>query len=139
MKKMKIVLGSVDEPCRNGRVYPRSVMEKAIEKRFQEGESPVLVRLGSGEFKWKDVIGEVDRAWIDDDRRIIGEVSILDTEKGKSLQDSIGNGNGSRIIGFPIGHGTIKRDGSIETIQPGYNLEYFSVEAIEDKKNPNRR
>ena len=120
-------VGWCDKPTKNGRTYPRSVMEREIAKLnkrakakrvYQEADHPA-----DGKTKYQRVAGAVDRAWIEESGEIKAEMTVLDTTRGQDIK-------AIALAGYEIGTSsrgwgsTVDKDGG-QLVQEDYDLTTF--------------
>ena len=70
----------VDEPTVNGRVYPRAVMEAAIEEFLKKEARFVVLGSPSLEVRVSDATHTVDNLRIDEEGFVIASITSLDTD-----------------------------------------------------------
>ena len=120
---LKGVLQKSETVNQNGRIYPRSVLEREIrnyQKFIQENRAlGELDHPDSSVVELKNVSHIVREAYIDDDV-VYGTVELLDTPCGKILQSLVESnvklGISSR------GVGSTKRDGDYQVVQDDFQL-----------------
>ncbi len=126
----------IGTPTRNGRVYPREVVEKALAARQPDiGARRMLVAVhdyGTGRLNLSDpnkIGGVVTRAAIEDDQLMV-DVEMLDTGLGRllSLDPNI---FGDHFEVTPSGTGSVDENG---VIRDDYQLLYFNVSKREEPK-----
>ena len=99
IKTVKCSLIKADEPTVNGRIYPREVLEKAIEeynkKENNFGEFFDEWKQGGyqdqGKINLSQVSHYIINSWIDDCGYISCKIKLLDTPLGKILQETWSN------------------------------------------------
>lgn len=125
----------IGTPTRNGRVYPREVVEKALAARQPDIDArKMLVALhdDTGRLSLSDpnkIGGIVTRAAIEDDQLMV-DVEMLATGLGLllSLDPNI---VGDHFEVTPSGTGSVDKDG---VVRDDYQLLYFNVSKREEKK-----
>ena len=83
MKLVDVKLIPVDVPTANGRVYPREVVEKALDA-LADNDARMLVTLGGG-MSLRDVAGQATELHLDDDG-LHADIEVLDTDAGKLVK-----------------------------------------------------
>lgn len=82
--------GRCDVPTQNGRIYPRKIMEREIDKlRPLLGSKRLFGELdhsNDGKTKLTRASHVITKLEIDDDGKVMGEAEILDTPNGKTLK-----------------------------------------------------
>jgi len=122
------VFGLVDTPTENGRIYPRRVIEREIERVMPE----VRNRMFFGELDHpqdgKTALSRVSHIITDlklEGNEIIGELEVLNTERGLNLQAILEAGG---KVGVSIrGLGSVIKEGQFEVVQDDYQLLGFDI------------
>jgi len=113
-----------DQKNLNNRIYTKETVEKMIEQ-FQKmkEEGPVLGELGypSADFpeiNLFNVSHEVEEIHLDEGNKCLsGTVRILDTPKGKLVQELVNPENSLKLTCRPRGMGTVNENHEIEDFQ----------------------
>lgn len=131
--KFKGVFQRADVLNENGRVYPKRVLEKAINEFVEKVKSGravgTLEHPADGKTKAYEISHRITNIEINDKGEVLGEAIVLDTTKGRELKALL---EGGVAIGISSrGFGTVKsvnRDGrTIQEVQEDYELETFDV------------
>lgn len=131
-EKHRFVLLLADHPTRNNHIYPRAVLQEAIEKyektpgfgQFYTDEWP---RPDNATINLAQVSHRVTNLSINSMGELIGEVEVLNTPMGEVLEPLIAGGK-ARFA--PTGVGTVGPDGTIS----GYQI--VSVDVVDSSKDP---
>jgi hypothetical protein len=128
----KIILKGVLQRCdtinQNGRIYPRSILEREVinyQKFIKENRS-----LGecdhpdSSVIELKNASHIVREARMDGDS-VIGSIEILDTPSGKIIQSLINSGVTLGISSRGVG--STRREGNSQIVQDDYQLICFDM------------
>lgn len=125
------VMLKAGEPTRNGRIYPREELEKAIaifEAKGGLGQfyteewprpEPAMINIAQVSHRIKNLA-------LNKDGELIGEVEILKTPMGDVLAEIISAGT-ARFA--PTGYGTVASDGTVT----GYTMT--SVDVVDSRKD----
>ncbi len=131
--KFKGVFQRADVINENKRVYPRKVLEKAINEFSQKVKTGravgTLEHPVDGRTKAYEISHKITNIYMNENGEVIGEAIALDTTKGKELKALL---EGGVAIGISSrGFGTVKtvnKDGqSIYEVQDDFELETFDV------------
>jgi len=122
------IFGVVDTPTENGRIYPRKVMEREIERVMPE----VKNRMFFGELDHpqdgKTALSRVSHIVTDlrlEGNEIVGELEVLNTERGLNLQAILEAGG---KVGVSVrGLGSVIKEGQHELVQDDYQLLGFDI------------
>ena len=118
--EVKSIIGELDHPNHNGRIYPLEVMKEAIEewknkdKKFGELNPDYnnnSVVLGNISHKVEDI-------WINENKEICGRVKLYDTPQGKIVENLIKNKQNVELAPCMIGtqETTIDENGNPLTV-----------------------
>ncbi|MCX7726863.1 MAG: hypothetical protein N2053_08435 [Chitinispirillaceae bacterium] len=127
------VFQRADTVNENGRVYPRKVLERAVnefKKKVEEGRAVgTLEHPVDGRTKAFEISHRITNIWISESGEVFGEGIVLNTSRGKELRALL---EGGVTIGISSrGYGTVKsveKDGrTIQEVQDDYELETFDV------------
>lgn len=116
---MKVRIQELDTPNKNGRIYRKDVMEKAIE----ETEQTLIGTIGmpeGGEIDIMKISHKVENLRIEDNF-LVGDMTILGTPEGFKLSDMVEchDSYGFRLAGI----GTVKRnEDGVQEVQPDYKI-----------------
>ena len=99
--EMKCVMGELDHPNHNGRIYDSNMMKEAIEKWKENGckfaeLKPDYKNIDFMNPCLSEAVAKVEDVWIEDNK-VLGKVELLDTPKGKTLQELINGGREFQI------------------------------------------
>ena len=99
--EMKCVMGELDHPNHNGRIYDSNMMKEAIEKWKENGckfaeLKPDYKNIDFMNPCLSEAVAKVEDVWIEDNK-VLGKVELLDTPKGKTLQELIKGGREFKI------------------------------------------
>lgn len=109
----------VDEPTKNGRIYPRSVMEREVARLKAEMEKGRVLgwpsgKNGSTTDRIADVSHRVTDMKVEDDGSVSAQVEVLATPNGEVLRRLIAPGGDDIGIRFGIrGYGTVDENGVV--------------------------
>jgi hypothetical protein len=123
--EIEAVVLTADEPTMNGRVYPRELIEREIERLRPEMESGRLLGWPADASRTTDSLGEVSHLVrgmkVEDDGKVTAKIEVLSTEKGNLLRELIEN----REVKFgPRGFGSVV-DG---VVQDDFKLRTIDVD-----------
>lgn len=126
-------LGRADVVTSNNRLYPRSILEREIKRLRQEAKERRLFgeldHPADGRTQYQRVSHRVLDIWMEDDGRVMGEIEVIPTSKGKDLA-AIAESGGA--IGFSSrGTGTThKREDGVDLVNEDYHL--ITYDAVAD-------
>lgn len=114
-KEVEQVIMITDQPNKNGRIYSKETMEAAIANL---NGKPVVGQIGmpeDGPIRLEHASHQVTDLRLDGDK-VVGTISVLNTERGKALRDII---NMDAVAYRPAGYGTLveREDGSVEVTE----------------------
>ena len=123
---MNVVIQQLDIPNKNGRIYSKEVIQKALENAKEKLESGEMLgelcipndpNIISGDasppVNLAAVSHVVKRMWIEDGN-LMGEVKILDTPNGKILKHMLEHDELRNSVAFrPSGFGKIDENGFV--------------------------
>lgn len=126
-----------DEPNKNGRLYPLSIMQKEVE-RYQEQirEKRSLGELGhppNPTVNLHQVSHLITELRVDKNNTVYGKAKILETPMGKIAQNLLQEG-----VGFGVssrGLGSLKEKNGINEVQDDFLLA--TVDIVSDPSAPN--
>lgn len=124
--------GIVDTPTENGRIYPRALIEREIERLRPKIESRSLLgeldHPDDGKPRLTRVSHLITELRVDDDNVIRGKAEILDTDNGKNLYAlaKAGVSIGVSLRGYGS---TIMNENGIEVVQDDFELMTFDFVA----------
>jgi len=116
---MKIQLQQLDTPNKNQRVYPKEVMQKAIDEINSSGR-PLFGTIGITDgpaIPLCDVAFTVNNLRVEDDY-IVADAKILNTPKGEVLKEIV-----SSMSYRTAGVGNVENG----VVQPGFVISYVSA------------
>jgi len=124
--KIKTKLIEFEKENRNGRIYPKELMNSVMEQ-LKSKNSPLYGELGqdnnSFDISLKNISHTIENIYVDDNS-IYGNIRILDTPKGKIVKELLNN---SQSIGIASrGMGSINSDG---TVSDNFKLLTFDLVA----------
>jgi len=107
---------------KNGRVYPKEVMENALENLKENGGWGLLCHPGTEYGKLEDSIGKVDEIKMDEKGDVFGKVLLFDNPSGKVCQTILDNVDTSSIEVTPVGYGEVE-DGVVKS----FDITHFNI------------
>lgn len=125
-EKYTVVLGVVDRPTISGRIYPEELMKREIERINKQGG--ILGQIGfpeDGKTNLKDASHKVKDIRIDDDGNIVGEVEVLNNEKGAALISAIKAG---MVCFRSMGYGSVSSRDGVDVVED-FRLDSFDAVA----------
>lgn len=132
-RRFKATFQKADVVNENGRVYPRAVLEKAIEEfkgLVEEGRAVgTLEHPEDGKTKVSDISHKIVDIYMEEDGTVVGIAECLNTTAGKELQALLEAGVKVGISSRGIGSvKIIEKDGrKVEEVQEDFKLEAFDV------------
>jgi len=126
-----------DEPNKNGRIYPKGIMEKEV-SRYQEliNEKRSLGELGhppTPTVNLDKVSHLITELKIDQDGSVFGKAKILGTPMGKIAENFITEG--VRLGVSSRGVGSLKEKDGVNEVQDDFQLS--TVDIVSDPSAPN--
>ena len=126
-----------DEPNKNGRIYPRGIMEKEV-NNYQEliNEKRSLGELGhppTPTVNLDKVSHLITNLKVNEDGAVMGKAKILSTPMGKIAENFITEG--VRLGVSSRGVGSLKDKGGINEVQDDFKLS--TVDIVSDPSAPN--
>lgn len=114
---MEIKLFSCEGISHNGRIFPKDVMEKAIEE-FNKGNRPALITKESeSNFpNLSDAVGTLEHISIKENGDVFGNIQLLPTPEGKVIEDMLlasKNLDERNMHISPIGYGDVNETGEV--------------------------
>lgn len=100
--EMKCIMGKLNHPNHNGRIYNSDMMENAINKWKKDGNKMVELAPDYGQLDHfseshiKNIVGSVKDIWIENGN-VFGKVQLLDTPRGKIAKEMINAGKEFQI------------------------------------------
>ena len=126
-KKAKGIFGECDKPTKNGRAYPRTIIEREIgklrpvmERRALYGE---LDHPTDGRTKLERASHIITKLEIDDQGRVIGEAIIMKTPRGQILEQILEAGGEVGVSSR--GRGNVKSNGKYEEVADDFVLTTY--------------
>ena len=105
---LKCIMGELDHPNHNGRIYDSNMMKEAIEKFNKEGIKICELRPDYENFfshNLSNTAGKVENIWVENNQ-VFGKIELLDTPKGKVVKELINEGHefklNPRILGNKV-------------------------------------
>ncbi len=114
---------------KNGRVYPKEVMENALENLKENGGWGLLCHPGTEYGKLEDSIGKVDEIKMDENGDVLGKVLLFDNPSGKACQTILDTYGKSVLHITPAGYGEVDKDGVIKYM----NISHFNIDIMKEK------
>jgi len=127
-----------DEKNRNGRVYPKSVMEQAVNKYY---ENQVKTGRAVGELNHPEgptvnldkVSHLITDLRIEGNKQVVGKASILDTPNGEIVKGLL---DGGVKLGVSTrGMGTLAKSGDAMVVREDFMLN--TIDIVQDPSAPN--
>lgn len=100
--EMKCIMGELNHPNHNGRIYNSDMMENAINKWKKDGNKLVELDPDYGQLDHfseshiENTVGSVKDIWIENGN-VFGKVQLLDTPRGKIAKEMINAGKEFQI------------------------------------------
>lgn len=91
---LKCVMGELDHPNHNGRIYDSNMMKKAIEKFNKEGNKICELNPDYENFlshNLTNTAGKVENICVENNQ-VYGKIELLDTPKGEVVKELINKG-----------------------------------------------
>lgn len=98
--EMKCIMGELDHPNENGRVYPKTEMERAIKDYLSSGRCYGEFNSNYGELSHPVSLSNISHEIKDInivDKDVICKIELLDTPQGKIAKDIIKSGKDLKI------------------------------------------
>jgi hypothetical protein len=114
------MVAQADVPNINNRVYPRSVLERAVESfnRMKASGTPMVGQLGTADQDLAMVSHLVEDLYLSGGQ-LLADIRVLDTPRGRELSELIGAGN---VVFRLRGIGEIESVDGVSVIQDNYEL-----------------
>lgn len=124
-KKLEATVLECDVPNQNGRIYPKEVIQKALEKYNEQiAKGLAFGPIGDGELKFREVSFKVTSAVLEEDKVIV-QIETLNTPAGKLLEMVQDFGEVALV---PSGTGSVTEDElGYDRVNNDYVLTGFSV------------
>lgn len=130
MKEIRTKLFSCDTMSKSGRVYPKDVMEKAINDFNEHHQFGLLCHPEVEKPSILESVGIVDEVEIKKNGDVFGKVKLLDNIQGKAYQNILKATNGTSTIKVsPVGYGDIE-NGVVKNM----NITHFNVDIMNNKE-----
>ncbi len=117
-----------DTVNRNGRIYPKEVVEKALEEYHHRNSSEVMFgHMGESRYNENGIMlvnvsHSIENIHMDGNF-VTGDIRVLDTPKGKDAQRWLQSGQSLSCI--PYGTGSMNEDGEIQEFHiNGFNVNF---------------
>lgn len=135
--RLKGIFQQADVKNGNGRVYPRSVLEREVQ-RLQEGinEKRILGELdhpSDARIHLDKVSHLVTKLSIQPTGEVYGEATVLETPSGRVLQELLKSGIKLGISSR--GFGTVKKNNGVDEVAGDYRMVTFDI--VSDPSTPN--
>lgn len=91
---LKCIIGELNHPNHNGRIYDSNMMKEAIENFNKEGNKMCEINPDYENFSSHNLantVGNIEKIWVENNK-IYGKVELLDTPKGKIVKECINEG-----------------------------------------------
>ncbi|RMD47051.1 MAG: hypothetical protein D6834_01515, partial [Aquificota bacterium] len=131
--KFKGVFQRADTINENGRIYPKKVLEKALNEfknRIKEGRAVGTIEHPSdGKTKAYEISHKITDIYMNEQGDVIGEAIVIETSKGKELKALLEAGVSIGISSRGFGSmKPVEKDGrTIYEVQEDFQLETFDV------------
>lgn len=92
--EMKCIMGELNHPNRNGRIYDSKMMQEAIDKWKKEGSKIVELNPDYNNFTTTNIskaVGITKDIWVENGE-VLGKIELLDTPQGKIVKDILKSG-----------------------------------------------
>lgn len=132
-RRFKATFQRADVVNENGRIYPKAVLEKAIEEfksLVEEGRAVgTLEHPEDGKTKVSDISHKIVDIYMEEDGTVVGVAECLNTTAGKELQALLEAGVKVGISSRGVGSvKVVEKDGrKVEEVQEDFRLEAFDV------------
>lgn len=131
--KFQGVFQRADTVNENGRIYPRKVLEKAVEdfkRKIDEGRAVgTIEHPADGKTKAYEISHKITNIYMNENGEVIGEAIVVETSKGRELKALLEAGISIGISSR--GFGSLKpvsKDGkTIYEVQEDFQIETFDV------------
>lgn len=126
-------LGRADVVTSNRRLYPRAILEREIRRLREEAKARRLFgeldHPADGRTQYQRVSHRILDIWMEDDGRVMGEIEVIPTSKGKDLA-AIAESGGA--VGFSSrGTGTThQREDGVDVVNDDYHM--ITYDAVAD-------
>jgi len=136
MKEIKTKLFSCDSISKNGRVYPKDVMENAIKDFNEKHTFGLLCHPETENPSILESVGTIDKVEIKSNGDVFGKVKLLDNIPGKAYQNILNSSKDVSIRVTPVGLGDIDEDGIVRNMDiTHFNIDFMKKETEVKKKN----
>jgi len=91
---LRCIMGELDHPNHNGRIYDSNMMKEAIEKFNKEGIKTCELQPDYENFlshNLTNTAGKVENIWVENNQ-VFGKIELLDTPKGKIVKELMNEG-----------------------------------------------
>ena len=132
-RRFKAVFQKADVINENGRIYPRRVLEKAIEEfkeLIKEGRAVgTLEHPADGKTRVSDISHKIVDIYMEEDGTVVGVAECLNTSAGRELQALLEAGVKVGISSRGVGSvKVVERNGrKVEEVQDDYRIEAFDI------------
>lgn len=133
MKEVRTKLFSCDNISKSGRVYPKGVIEKAIEDFNEKHTFGLLCHPEVKEPSILESVGTVDEVEVKPDGDVFGKVLLLDNIPGKAYQNILNSSKDVSIRVTPSGQCCIDEDGVVRSI----NITHFNIDIMKKQVENN--
>lgn len=92
--ELECIMGELNHPNHNGRIYDSNMMKEAIEKWQKDGNKIVELNPNYDDFMKPNILnaaGEAKDIWMEDNK-VIGKIQLLDTPQGKVAKEMFNTG-----------------------------------------------
>jgi len=134
MKNLRLNIMQVDVVSNQGYIYPKDVMEKAIDNFNAKYNDDNLCLCDNDGISIETDLAKITHSMgnlrMDDEGTISAEINVLDTTHGKILQDVLDSG--VKMTAYSKGIATVDSVDSVDTISD-YRYLGSSVEPVQEK------
>ena len=130
MKEIRTKLFSCNNISKSGRVYPKGVIEKAIEDFNEKHTFGLLCCPEVKEPSILESVGTVDEIEFKPNGDVFGKVLLLDNIPGQAYQNILNSSKDVSIRVTPVGQGNIDEDGVVRNM----NITHFNIDFMNKKQ-----
>lgn len=133
MKEIRTKLFSCNSPSRNGRIYPKDVMENALNDFKENHENGLLCHPGTLIPSISESAGVVEDIKMKENGDVFGKVLFFDNIPGKAYQNILDKTENISIMEInPVGFGEVENN-----VVKRMDITHFNIH-IMDKKKENK-
>ncbi len=126
-------LARADTVTSNNRLYPRNILEREVGRLRKEAKARKLFgeldHPADGRTQYQRVSHAIRDIWLEDDGRVMGEMEVIPTSKGKDLAAIIEVGMKPGFSSRGTGT-THKREDGVDVVNDDYNM--ITYDAVAD-------